>query len=226
MNMIRRIVVGLAGVFTVAMALQMAAPKAVHAVVSTLVTVTNTPNVSVVNTPAVTVANTVPVTGTVAISSMPPVTLGGSVNADITNTIANAVPTHNADRLPSALITLRLNASGTTGDEIPGDGTINTNFTIPSGDVFVVTDYYWEARLASPNTLVTAGLFPGTSVTFDADDSAAEADANGFASKNVHLTTGIVCTVTQNVHFLAISTFGTDGVLSNAIVHGYLAPNQ
>lgn len=53
MNIIRKIVVGIAGIVVVALALSLAAPKAVHAVVSTLVTVTNTPNVNVVNSPSV-----------------------------------------------------------------------------------------------------------------------------------------------------------------------------
>lgn len=93
MNIIRKIVAGLAGVVVIALALQLAAPKAVHAVVSTLVTVTNTPNVSVVNVPAVTVANTVPVTGTVSVSSMPPVQLSGSVNvANPTDISGHPVP--------------------------------------------------------------------------------------------------------------------------------------
>jgi hypothetical protein len=47
MNIVRRIAVGLAGVVVVALAMELAAPKAVHAIVSTLVTVTN--NVPVVN---------------------------------------------------------------------------------------------------------------------------------------------------------------------------------
>lgn len=41
MNIIRRIVVGFAGVIVVALAIELAAPKAVHALVSTLVTVAN-----------------------------------------------------------------------------------------------------------------------------------------------------------------------------------------
>lgn len=49
MNMIRRIAVGLAGVFAIALVLQLAAPKAVHAVVSTFVTVTNTVTANVSN---------------------------------------------------------------------------------------------------------------------------------------------------------------------------------
>jgi hypothetical protein len=56
------------------MAMSLAAPRAVHALANMFVTVTNTPNVNV--------ANTVPVTGTVAVSSLPAVQLGGSVSAN------------------------------------------------------------------------------------------------------------------------------------------------
>jgi len=42
MNIMRRIVVGFGGVIVVALAIELAAPKAVHAIVSTLVTVANT----------------------------------------------------------------------------------------------------------------------------------------------------------------------------------------
>jgi hypothetical protein len=85
MNVVRRIVVGVAAVAVVALAMTLAAPKAVHAVANLFVTVTNTPNVNVVNAPSVNVANTVPVTGTVAVSSLPAVQLGGSVNATVSN---------------------------------------------------------------------------------------------------------------------------------------------
>ncbi|MGB7023290.1 MAG: hypothetical protein WBD73_05775 [Candidatus Acidiferrales bacterium] len=70
MNIVRRIVVATAGMVIVALVLALAEPKAVHAVVSALVTVSNgagnpvptmavdTRNVNVVNTP-------VPVTGNI-----------------------------------------------------------------------------------------------------------------------------------------------------------------
>lgn len=81
MNVLRRIVVGLAGVVVVALAIELAAPKAVHALVSTLVTVTNTS------------ANPVPVTGDVnatltgtpTVNISTPLTIGGNVNATVSN---------------------------------------------------------------------------------------------------------------------------------------------
>lgn len=72
MKTLKRIAWGLGVILVIATSLQLAAPKAVHAVISTLVTVANT------------AANPVPVTGTVAIAgtpavnvaSMPPVSVG------------------------------------------------------------------------------------------------------------------------------------------------------
>ena len=89
MNMVRRIVVGLAGVVVIALVLELAAPNAVHAVANLLVTVTNTPNVNVVNTPSVNVA------------SLPAVQFSGtpSVNANITN---GSVPVTLSGNVPIA----------------------------------------------------------------------------------------------------------------------------
>jgi hypothetical protein len=86
-NIIRRIIVGLAGVVVIALAIELAAPRAVHAIVSTLVTVTNTPNVNVVNTPTV----------SATINGTPTVNVGGSVNATIANTVANPLPALNVN---------------------------------------------------------------------------------------------------------------------------------
>jgi hypothetical protein len=109
--------VALVGLFSVLLA-----PKAVHAVVSTLVTVSNTTsqpvptiavdtrNVNVVNTPNVNVTNTVPVTGTVAVSGTPTVQLNGSVNAMVTNAPDTAVPVMQA---PGASLLYESTCSGT-----------------------------------------------------------------------------------------------------------------
>lgn len=95
MNVLHRTVVGIAGIVVVGLALALSAPRVVHAVVSTLVTVSNTSgnpvptvavdtrNVNVVNTP------------NVNISSLPAVQLNGNVNATVTNALDsnnNSVP--------------------------------------------------------------------------------------------------------------------------------------
>jgi hypothetical protein len=111
MDVVRRIVVGIAGVVLVALALELFAPKAVHAVVSTLVTVSNTSgnpvptmavdtrNVNVVNTPNVNV-NTLPAvqlsgTPSVNINSMPPVNASVTGNVPVSNPLdgsGNPIP--------------------------------------------------------------------------------------------------------------------------------------
>jgi hypothetical protein len=95
MNMVRRIVIGLAGVVVVALAIEIAAPKAVHALVATAVDVVNTPNVIVANTVPVTGNVNANVNGTVAVSSMPAVAIGGNVNATVSDPLdgsGNPVP--------------------------------------------------------------------------------------------------------------------------------------
>lgn len=117
MDLIRRTVIGIAGVAVVALAMSLAAPRVVHAVVSTLVTVTNTPNVSVVNTPTVNVA------------SLPAVQLSGNINANVTNptnTNGSAIPLLTADVTArqsfSSFNSCKIQAFGCTMDVFPAVG--------------------------------------------------------------------------------------------------------
>jgi len=95
-NMLRMVAIGISGVVIVALMLALAAPKAVHAIVSTLVTVANT------------TANPVPIQET-----------------------------------KDNYITLSFNQDSQTFNEILPDGTVVSNYSVPSGEKFVITDISW-----------------------------------------------------------------------------------
>lgn len=182
MNVLRKIVVGLAGIFVIALAFDLAAPKAVHAVVSTLVTVTNTPNVSVVNTPAVTVANTVPVSGTVAVSSMPPVTLGGSVNATVSNPLdSNGSPVPLATQDSAARAGFDVSGICSFGVQFNNDCAIQPLYTVPANYIAVLQQFSGicttnsgtvpedvALQFTGSNGFVNLALAPGVQVPFTA----------------------------------------------------------
>lgn len=151
MNVVCKIVVGLAGTLVVALALQLAAPKAVHAVVSHFITVdntaanpvpitgsvnvANTANMNVTNTPSVNVANTVPVTGTVAVNSLPPVQLGGSVNVtNATDAKGNPVLVTDSDAARNSFL-----VSGNCSFGQASDICASTGFyTVPANTIAVL----------------------------------------------------------------------------------------
>jgi hypothetical protein len=173
MNVVRRIVVGIAGVVLVALALELFAPKAVHAVVSTLVTVSNTSgnpvptmavdtrNVNVVNTPNVNV-NTLPAvqlsgTPSVNINSMPPVNASVTGNVPVSNPLdgsGNPIPLVTEDNAPRAAfdVTEQCNFD-------PTDGClISSLFLVPSNQIAVIESFSGECTLASGTAIVFASL--------------------------------------------------------------------
>lgn len=153
MNIVRRIVVGLAGVAAVALVLALAEPKAVHAVVSALVTVSNGPgnpvptmavdtrNVNVVNTPNVNVTNTVPVTGSVnaTLTGTPTVSFNGNVPvANPSDQNQNPIP---LDVESNDYSPVQAACSGFS----PGNGFSNAmacspSITVPAGTALIIDD--------------------------------------------------------------------------------------
>jgi len=145
MNIVRRIIVGLAGVVVVALAMELAAPKAVRAVVSTLVTVANTSANPVPVAGNVAVTNTVPISGNVNVTNVPavqlsgtpsvnianPLSIGGNVSATVVNTPASPVPTLSAEALNSftAFLTQPFSAEGFCTVPL---------YTVPSGQIAVI----------------------------------------------------------------------------------------
>src|SRR5271154_3686295 len=100
-NLAKRMVTVIGGVAIAAFLLTLAAPKAVHAIVSTLVTVANT------------TANPVPV-----------------------------------DDAKGNYITLSFNPDAQTFNEVLPDGTVVSNYSVPSGEKFVITDVSWVTTCA------------------------------------------------------------------------------
>jgi hypothetical protein len=190
MNVLRRIVVGLAGVVVVALALELLAPKAVHAVVSTLVTVSNTTaqpvptmavdtrNVNVVNTPTVTATisgtpsvnvNSLPavqLSGTPSVNIASPLSIGGNVNATVSNPAGatGAVPLVtdevNNPAYQPASIELYMTNGASTSATVPS--------TLPSGGAFRELVINWVSGFCANGGLTTN---PASSVALQTDAS-------------------------------------------------------
>lgn len=139
MNIIRKIVVGIAGIVVVALALSLAAPKAVHAVTSLLVTVTNTPSVNVANTP------------TVNVGSLPAVQIGNNVNATVTNTSTNPVPTSNNDEANSFAANGNCSFSSNT--------CVMSLYGVPSNEVAVVESVSYSCNTPNSVSIFFSQLF-------------------------------------------------------------------
>jgi len=187
----------------------------------------STQNVNVVNTPTVNVGTlpAVTVIGTPAVSAAQSgswnVGITGIPGVQVTNTIAQAVPTLTAGpslvthmgQLPSSHVNL-VSISGTSCSQwfrIASDGQ-GSLFTIPAGDVLVITDVEFE------DSSFAAGSYH---VNLDVGGSGvlggvALVDASGWLVNQHHLTSGIVVS--------SLPTCGITGTSASpsARIYGYL----
>ena len=152
-------------------------------------------NVNVVNTPTVTVGNT-------PASPVPVRTLDTHVG-----------------RPTSDLVTLTRLAGGTLR-RVSADGVPETvEFVVPSGQVFVVTDFSWTAG-GDPATLAgSAATFRLLNAGTIVHVSAAALGANGQGGASEEMTSGIAFAAGTQVRW-ATTTAGAFDVT----VHGYLIP--
>lgn len=191
MNIVRRIVVATAGVVVVALVLALAEPKAVHAVVSALVTVSNGPgnpvptvavdtrNVNVVNTPNVNVAGlpAVQLSGTPSVNIANPLSIGGNVNATVSNPTdgnGNPVPLVTQGSLSKANV---FDVFGECTYNINGGCALNL-YNVPMGKIAVIQSASWECEIPSgdivpfpsirfwspANQVVISSMQPGPSI--------------------------------------------------------------
>jgi hypothetical protein len=145
MNIIRRIVVAIAAVVIVALAMELVAPKAGRAVSNLFVTVTNTS------------AHPVPVSGTVAVSTLPTVQVGSiSGNLPVTNALDN-------NNSPIPLVTQNPLSGGNAFD-VSGHcaftGTLCTIapiYSVPAGKLAVIQSVTGNCTLASSTNLAVVG---------------------------------------------------------------------
>jgi hypothetical protein len=164
-------------------------------------------NVNVGNFPAtqnVNVTNTVPVSGTVTAQIATPVPVSGAVGIN-----------------PSATTHVLQNASQLVQFTVFTNGFIQTSntgapasvfFTVPAGQVLILTDYEWQINGSTPNAVLCSLLELGSGFGLK---SCAISDSNGNAAGSEHLTTGIVIGPGQ---MPAATTGGT--------AQGYLIANQ
>lgn len=192
-------------------------------------------NVVVTNTPlpvtgSVSVANTVPVSGSVSVANTVPIS--GTVNTSLLN--PPLLPL-----LPSNTITLTAFNAGQSCEGAPFEGFafnyfvaknsgILGNFTLPAGQVLVVTNFSWVAfgspAVANQNRI--ASLFPVTTSGGSGADaqSVALADSNGKAGGSQNFPTGIVV---QNPAFFCLDLQPVvSGEVVSGLINGFLAPDR
>ncbi len=121
--------------------------------------------------------------------------------SQVLNVFVTNFPKTHVGQDPASLVTLRCGRLLTIGLDLfctrsHSDGTLPENFTVPVGTVLVVTDVDWSATFSGgANSTVSfvmrlrQYLHNHTSWVYF---SYAVADANGFAFKDEHLTTGFV----------------------------------
>jgi hypothetical protein len=175
-NILRRIVVGIAGAVVVALALELVAPKAVHAVASALVTVSNTSSNPVPVTGGVAVTNTVPVSGSVnaTVTSLPAVQLSGTptVNVasmpNVTASIGGNVPVTNpldGNGNPIPLVTQNpvsaTNAFDVLDECNVPEGQHNcsgTIYTVPAGKMAVIQSMSANCQLPAGQNMTLLAI--------------------------------------------------------------------
>jgi len=142
--------------------------------------------------------------------------------SQVLNVFVTNFPKTHVGQDPASLVTLRCGHSPTIALDLfcwrsHSDGTLTQNFTVPVGMVLVVTDVDWSASGGANSTVsfvmrLRQYLHNHTSLVYF---SYAVADANGFAFKDEHLTTGFV--VSPGATLQAI---GLDNL--NVMLYGYL----
>lgn len=152
MNIVRRIVVGLAGIVVVALAMELAAPKAVHALVSTLVTVSNG------------AGNPVSVTGTVAVSSLPAVQLSGTPTVSLNGNVPVANPLDGSGN-PIPLVTQNpvsaSNAFDTINQCLVSSGRFvcsGTAYAVPAGKMAVIQSASSSCQLSAGENMTEINI--------------------------------------------------------------------
>jgi hypothetical protein len=101
-------------------------------------------------------------------------------------------------------------------DRVHPDGTQEYSWSVPAGQVFVLTDYSWAGPCAAGSVCFTT-LFMQTSPGFGlpVDSSGATAGSNGFAAMQKQVTV---------VMGAATSPFLQDAPSGAIYIHGYLTP--
>jgi hypothetical protein len=185
-NLAKRMVTVIGGVTIAAFVLMLAAPKTVHAIVSTLVTVANT------------TANPVPV-----------------------------------DDAKGNYITLSLTPGSQTFNEILPDGTSVSNYSVPSGEKFVITDISWVTSCVNLFGVVTCNKSAGDSVlvALNAQDNPSYlslayygGSSPLFAGRSDNFKSGLVVSQLPTPTVLFAAGNG-EGFLSFTL-RGYLVPSS
>jgi len=183
------------------------------------VNVNSLPPVSLAGTPAVSINGT----PTVSVSTLPAVSLAGTPNVNIAGSSAIlavqdvAGSLTNVGRLPSQQVMLNFTLNCPSAWEAITSSAGGSCFDMAnqSGKVLVITDIYWSGQgTAGTTCFATLGYF-GIPFLW----STAQVGPDGWATKDQHHTTGAMTTLNPQP-----TASGCN--LRNALLHGYLLPNQ
>lgn len=175
-------------------------------------TVTGTVNANLTNA-------VVPVSGTVSLASGGTVQVGNSASSPVpVQTVGPSAVTH-VGQLASQSVVVNFDFSTFAYDRITADGQRTSNFNVPTGKVFVLTDLDWSATGPSGST-VQVQLLGCTSTPSVFVDSSAPTTADGTVGRSEHMTSGIV--LTQLPCGFSNSASST---VHELVLRGYLAPN-
>lgn len=239
MNVVRKIVVGIAGVVVVALALELVAPKAVHAVVSTLVTVSNTTaqpvptmavdtrNVNVVNTPNVNV-NSLPavqLSGTPSVNIASPLSIGGNVSATIANTSANPGVALDEAHAASQIVTMECftRSYGTAYPclSVSTAGAVGSQYTVPSGENLVITSIQFDPGEPASGLLFVQLLADGGNQAVTWPVSNASVSQLQFPGSGIVYGGGSTLAINMLASVNAVASASDVLVVE---LHGYLTP--
>ncbi len=176
---------------------------------------TNSVPVVVTNTP-LSVQGNVGVSGNVGLTGTPAVTVSNTASAPVPVQTAAASATTHMGQLPSSHVTLAYLVNCLCFRREGADGTIDPNaFTIPAGQVFVLTNVDWSETGISSRAGQTAILLLEVNHTV-IFDSRGIFSTDLLAGKNEQIAGGIVLSVVPQ-----ISVFDDT---NNVILAGYLMP--
>jgi hypothetical protein len=148
------------------------------------------------------------------------------------NVVNTPLPVADVDSvLPNQIVLLRSTSAaggctvtGGTGFRVsPPDGTTSLPFSIPAGQVLVVTSATIKAQTTSPSQSVLFELRRDSGAVANiALWSRFLTDSNGDGTNTVTISPGFVVTSGTDLCLLPSSTVG---ISTDAIVYGYLAPD-
>ncbi|HKA54802.1 MAG TPA: hypothetical protein VKJ47_14175 [Candidatus Binatia bacterium] len=118
-----------------------------------------------------------------------------------------------------------ISSSSFNAELLPGGGGVFEDFSIPSGQVFVVTSFDWTMEGAPPSQLVTVELALEGTTGFNLTSalSPATSDSGGRAGSQQTLGPGIIL---KSGNLLCLRTRTSGSIIMNGHVQGFFAADS